>query len=248
MIENINFSKTIFYENFNVNFWGFLRPCFKMRNIFSGVNSQSDAMEASIQPRDMFAFMSNESQTPFPKNNGGVSYRKTKWLPEEDELLLKSVQINGTKNWTAVSVLVPGRNAKQCRERYTGQLDPNLNHNEWTNQEDFTLIHMHGIYGNAWAKISAYLPGRSPTAVKNRCNLLKKRNNMQHISNIRRLNIYNSEPSLQDSSMSFSLSSAACSDIEGSQSQEQLSEANDEPIFKEIFDNDDANDYWDPLL
>ncbi|OHS98566.1 Myb-like DNA-binding domain containing protein [Tritrichomonas foetus] len=90
-------------------------------------------------------------------------------------MLRNSVKIHGTKNWTAVSTLVPGRNPKQCRERWTAQLDPALTRDDWTPQEDATLLHIHKLHGNAWAKIASFLPGRSSNAVKNRFNWLSRR-------------------------------------------------------------------------
>ncbi|KAH0787516.1 Myb-like DNA-binding domain containing protein [Histomonas meleagridis] len=105
-----------------------------------------------------------------------IQSKKTKWTPEEDDLLRKSVEIHGNKNWTAVSTLVPGRNPKQCRERWTAQLDPNLTKDNWTVQEDTTLLHIHKLHGNSWTRIASFLPGRSPTSVKNRFNWLSRRN------------------------------------------------------------------------
>lgn len=46
-----------------------------------------------------------------------------KWGKENDEALLKAVKIYGTKKWSSVSTIVPGKNTKQCRERWQ-QLNP----------------------------------------------------------------------------------------------------------------------------
>jgi len=85
------------------------------------------------------------------------------------------IQVHGTKNWTAVATFVPGRSPKQCRERWTGQLDPSLNRDSWDQSEDSKLFELHNHLGNAWAKISSFLPGRSANSVKNRYKLLLKR-------------------------------------------------------------------------
>lgn len=105
-----------------------------------------------------------------------IQSKKSKWTPAEDDLLRKSVEIHGTRNWAAVCTLVPGRNPKQCRERWTAQLDPNLTKDNWTVQEDSTLLHIHKLHGNSWSRIASFLPGRSPTSVKNRFNWLSRRN------------------------------------------------------------------------
>ena len=104
-----------------------------------------------------------------PKTNRKT---KVKWTPEEDELLKESVKLNGLKNWTTVSGMIPGRNPKQCRERWTSKLDPNLSHKCFTPQEDATIIMKHQALGPLWAKIARFLPGRSSIAIKNRFNLL----------------------------------------------------------------------------
>lgn len=113
-----------------------------------------------------------------------VSYRKSKWTQAEDESLMESVRIHGTRNWTAVSALVPGRNPKQCRERYTAQLAPGLTKDEWTAAEDDILLRYHSTCGNAWAKIATFLPGRAPNAVKNRYNWLSRRHLPQTMASI----------------------------------------------------------------
>jgi hypothetical protein len=43
-----------------------------------------------------------------------------------------------------------------------------LNREDWTPQEDATLIFHQKSYGNCWAKITPFLPGRSSNAIKNR--------------------------------------------------------------------------------
>lgn len=102
--------------------------------------------------------------------------QRSKWTPEEDRKLLKGVSIYGTKNWILVAGMVPPRTAKQCRERYTGQLDPRLNHESWSFREDCTLIGLHQSFGNCWAKIASFIPGRSANCVKNRYKFIMKKN------------------------------------------------------------------------
>ena len=99
---------------------------------------------------------------------------KAKWSENEDMLLEESVKVHGARNWIAVSSLVPGRNAKQCRERWTSQLDPSINHMEFSMEEDETIQQQYKIHGRQWAKIAVSLTGRSPIAIKNRFNLLTR--------------------------------------------------------------------------
>jgi hypothetical protein len=109
-----------------------------------------------------------------PSNSPNSSVKKSKWTPEEDELLRQNVAIRGVANWTVVSSAIPGRNGKQCRERWMNQLCPDLNKENWTAQEDFILMRQQWIYGNMWSQIAAALPGRSANAVKNRWSWLSR--------------------------------------------------------------------------
>ena len=101
---------------------------------------------------------------------------KGSWTREEDETIIEFVKQYGTKNWTKLSTFLPGRIGKQCRERWRNHLDPDVNRNPWTEEEDNILIEMHDKIGNQWVKIAEYLPGRSDNSIKNRWNsTLKKR-------------------------------------------------------------------------
>ncbi|OHT00828.1 Myb-like DNA-binding domain containing protein [Tritrichomonas foetus] len=100
--------------------------------------------------------------------------KKQKWSSEEDELLRNSVKIHGTKNWFIIACDLHGRNCKQCRERWINVLDPQLNTTNWESDEDLILLKNHILYGNTWAKIAQFLPGRSPNGVKNRYYLLER--------------------------------------------------------------------------
>ena len=101
-------------------------------------------------------------------------FKKSKWTPDEDKLLIDSVNKHGMGNWSLVSQSVPGRTGKQCRERWINQLCPALNKDNWTPQEDAILIQQQRIHGNFWSKIAQFLPGRSSNNVKNRWSWLSR--------------------------------------------------------------------------
>lgn len=109
-----------------------------------------------------------------PISGQQAPFKKSKWTPEEDRLLIDSVKAHGMGNWSLVSQAVPGRTGKQCRERWINQLCPQLNKDNWTPQEDQILIQQQRIHGNYWSKIAQFLPGRSSNNVKNRWSWLSR--------------------------------------------------------------------------
>ena len=101
-----------------------------------------------------------------------VHSKKLKWSPLEDRDLEAAVNIYGTKNWKLVATMVPGRNGKQCRERWLGQICPTVKKEEWSYEEDQILIDCQVKCGNKWTVIANLIPGRSATSIKNRWNWL----------------------------------------------------------------------------
>jgi hypothetical protein len=93
---------------------------------------------------------------------------KGSWTRQEDEVIIRYVQMNGCKAWTKLAKMLPGRIGKQCRERWLNHLDPQISRDPWTPEEDQVLASLHAQYGNSWSKIAAQMPARSDNMIKNR--------------------------------------------------------------------------------
>ncbi|PTB52556.1 hypothetical protein M431DRAFT_90588, partial [Trichoderma harzianum CBS 226.95] len=102
--------------------------------------------------------------------SGILEPRKGPWSPEESHRLVTLVRLMGPQDWVSIASYMASRNAKQCRERYHQNLDPNLRHDPISEDEARHIMDLYAKYGTAWARIAEHLPGRSDNAIKNYVN------------------------------------------------------------------------------
>ncbi|KAJ3438350.1 transcription factor myb3r-2 [Anaeramoeba flamelloides] len=96
-----------------------------------------------------------------------IQTNKGPWNTTEDELLKYAIEKLGDVSWLHISSLVPGRNSKQCRERWCNQINPNINHAPFTQEEEELLIAKQTELGNKWSQISKFFNGRPDNMLKN---------------------------------------------------------------------------------
>jgi hypothetical protein len=92
---------------------------------------------------------------------------KGSWTKEEDERILKLVELHG-KSWSKISKILVSRNGKQIRDRFINVLDPEITKGKFSEEEDQALIKYYLIYGPKWATITKHFHNRTADMIKNR--------------------------------------------------------------------------------
>ena len=104
---------------------------------------------------------------PYSGSTHEITTRQ-KFTKEEDDMLIKMVNIYGAKKWSRIASKIPGRTPRQCRDRYANYLAPGFKNSEWSLCEDILLVEKFSQYGSQWTLISHYFQGRTPNSIKNR--------------------------------------------------------------------------------
>jgi hypothetical protein len=142
---------------------------FMKRSIIEPVNLSIVDLLSFLTPLTS-AVMQRALMNPFRR-----PHPKTKFSPEEDELLTSIVREHGSSDWHRVARLIPGRNARQCRDRWLNYLSPDVGNGPWSPEEEVLLLQKHGECGAAWKHIASCFVGRTDINVKSRWLLIQRR-------------------------------------------------------------------------
>ncbi|GER27396.1 R2r3-myb transcription factor [Striga asiatica] len=95
--------------------------------------------------------------------------KKGPWKAEEDQVLMNHVRKHGPRDWSSIrSKGLLSRTGKSCRLRWVNKLRPDLKTGvKFSAEEERIVIELQAEFGNKWARISTYLPGRTDNDVKN---------------------------------------------------------------------------------
>lgn len=149
------------------------------------VNAPIVSDEMWYKTRTEIIAMGNASGRPRKVKNGN-------WHKEEDELLCKAVHLVcdkkvynfGRMPWSLICHSVPGRSAKQCRERFVERLDKSLCNDKIVEEERDYVNYLFGKYGRSWSKIcddlNIWRKQKGHVGVR-ACNFVKNYLTRQHV-------------------------------------------------------------------
>ena len=101
--------------------------------------------------------------------------QRKKFTPEEDKTLVQwyydhQNRGKGIGIFQGIQTKLPGRTARQCRQRFKEYLNPMVSHTPFSREELGKLVELVEKYGRRWASLQKCFPNRSPTALKNAYN------------------------------------------------------------------------------
>ena len=76
------------------------------------------------------------------------------WTDDEDNLLMNLIKLYGAQRWSLISKFIEGRSGKQCHNRWSYTLNPNMRRGVWTEEEDIMIVDLYKKHGKHWTKVS----------------------------------------------------------------------------------------------
>jgi hypothetical protein len=108
---------------------------------------------------------------------------------EEDHLIVSRVQEHGAKLWRVIAAGLPGRTARQFRERWVNYLSPNVRDAEGTIDEENLLRAKVAEYGQLWSRLVRFFVGRTNVVLKNHYRKRMRRDHKREREKPKRMNL-----------------------------------------------------------
>jgi hypothetical protein len=100
---------------------------------------------------------------------------KCTFSKEEDDLIILFINQYGLNSFQKITSVLPNRTTRQVRERYRLYLDPNINRNPFSSEEDDLLLKLVDHCHQKWSQMTKMFTGRTDVALKYRYNKLSRR-------------------------------------------------------------------------
>jgi hypothetical protein len=119
----------------------------------------------------LLASSSHYSSLPLKHEHLRVNFTEA-----EDNALRQAIEQHGISDWFRIAAQLPGRNERQCRERWINYLSPTIINSAFTLQDDTLLLRLVATFGRKWWLLSQkFFPGRTNNFLKNRFKLLMRK-------------------------------------------------------------------------
>jgi hypothetical protein len=106
------------------------------------------------------------------------------WAPNEDIRLLAGIYRYGLQSWASIASFVGNsRTRTQCAQRWTRSLNPRIQKESWTPEEEAALLNYVSQYGQkSWSRISSLIGTRSDVQCRYHYNQLMKNSKAMTLS------------------------------------------------------------------
>lgn len=91
-----------------------------------------------------------------------------KFTDEEDQMLVELVRQFGLSSWSKIAHELKNKTSKQCKDRWKNYVNPALNHNEFSEEEDELLMKKVNEVGTRWTIVKDFFPDRSINNIRYR--------------------------------------------------------------------------------
>jgi hypothetical protein len=109
------------------------------------------------------------------QGNSFTKQKRSIFSSADDQILRQLVYQFGLDKWEKIAEFIPGKNPRQCHDRWKAYLSPRVSNYPWTNEEDQFLIQKVNEIGKKWVQLTSFFPYRSDVSLKNRFQLLLRR-------------------------------------------------------------------------
>jgi hypothetical protein len=97
-----------------------------------------------------------------------LGIRRHPFTEDEDAVILTARRPGFSKAWSDIAKRLPGRTARQCRDRWLNYLSPEIASEPWTPEEDQLLVEKINEMGDHWTWMTPFFNARSENDIKGR--------------------------------------------------------------------------------